>query len=272
MRSLFQGYGALFREIAFLPNDGSYLRLPASLPVLVIICGAIGTVRNLVSVAFGIPRFYSLDLNIVYTMFIWPWHLFVLPGALLHATLHLLRCRNVRIDQVFGLTFHLQALHLAVPFFDWVGWRLNVPWGYVLGHGFYYTDWQTNKGYGIEGFINNGWYMNMLIMSLGIVLAWLVAGYTVPKVLRQRLRLGWTPIVIALAVTWTAILIPAYFIWPAFNTLLERGLSFVASLLPFIHAPHRTMWGYGSYFGLTALLATWYLVGQRRRERAVLAS
>lgn len=253
MKRFLNGYWALVREAARLPNDGSFLSVPAGLPALVLVCGTIGLARNALSAGLGILPFYSYRPDILWTMFMWPAHLFLFPSALLHAQLRLMGNRAVSAESVFALAFYLQIVHLIVPLFDWLGLRLGIPWGFVLG----------------ENIVTTDWYVNRLVMTLGIIVAWIVTGYMVAKAMKQRLGVNWLAVVLSSIVTFVVILIPTYFVWPTFNTLFNRtfGLLVLDPMDPRLQVPRQIYWGYGTYFASTALIGAFYFLRQRRLER-----
>lgn len=271
MKKILRGYASFFREMLNRENDASFLSLPASLWVLIAVCAVIGLVRNALSIWFdsaerlysydpgvlwllGIrPKFYSFDPDVVWVMFNFPIQLFLFPAALLHWQLHRLGYRRIEAAMVFGLSFHLQVLHLIVPFFDWLGFQMGLPWQYTLG---------THK-------IATPWYINFMVMTPGIILAWWLTGYMVVKVLRQRLGVSWPVVILTSATTFLVILLPTYFFFPTFNTLFAQAFGAWTwdPLDPRLKYPILIHWGYGTYFALTALLGLLYYLWQRHKAR-----
>ena len=252
MKSLLNGYASLFREMVFLKGDSAFFKLPANLPLLVIICGIIGLTRNALQVGLNTPIFYSFTPDILWTMFFWPIHLFLFPSMLLHGLLRLMGYQRISIESVFGLTFYLQILHILVPFFDWLGFAIGLPWMYELGVPAKSTDL----------------YINYLVMTPGIIVAWIITGYMVAKVLKQNLKVAWPTITMTSVITFSLILIPIYFIWPTFNTLFNQifGILVWDNNDPRLNVPRQIQWGYGTYMALTSILGMVYFLWQRRKE------
>ena len=246
-----------------LPNDASFLSLPASFGVLIVICGIIGLLRNVQHVAidnasvrlyspdpavlwrWGIrPKFYSLDPDLLWTMFNFPTYLFLVPSALLHWQLHLLGYRRVNAAAIFGLSFHLQILHLIVPFFDWLGFRMGLPWAYTFG---------AHK-------VATAWYLNYAVMTPGILVAWWLTAYMVVKVLKRRLEIRWPAVILTSLTTFFFIFFSVYLFFPTYNTLFARafGVWTWNPNDPRLGYPILINWGYGTYFALTALLGLVY--------------
>jgi hypothetical protein len=253
-----------------LRNDASFLSLPAKLGTLIIICAIIGLLRNAFSVGFdsfrtfynsdpailwllGIrPKFYSFDPDILWTMFNFPIQLFLFPSALLYWQLRLMGYHNVDAETIFGLSFNLQVLHLIIPFLDWIGFAMGMPWAYTIG---------THK-------VATEWYINYLVMSPGIIVAWSLTGYMVAKVLRQRFKIPWSAVLFTSLTTFLVILMPTYFFFPTFNTLFARAFGVLTwdPQDPRLNYPILVHWGYGTYFAVTALFGFVYLCYVRRRN------
>lgn len=253
MKEWLKGYTALLREMAWLRNDGAFLSLPGRWVTLVLVCGIIGLVRNALSVELHVLSFYRFEPDILWTMFVWPVHLWLFPGALLHAQLRRMGYPKISLEAIFGLTFYLQILHLIIPIFDWLGFRLGMPWMYEL----------------VQPPANTDWYSNFLVMTPGIILAWLITAYLTPKVLNQRLGIHWLTVAVTSSLTFIVILIPTYFVWPTFNTLFNRafGLWVLNPLDHRLQVPRQIYWGYGTYFAVTALLGAGYFWWQRLKAR-----
>jgi len=254
VNKVFRGYIALIREALGLHNDGSFLLLPAGPLVLILICGIIGSLRNVLSVSLDVlPGFYSFYPDILWTMFNFPVHLFLFPGALLHVQLQRLGFQNVRVEAIYGLSFYLQIIHLIVPLLDWLGYHLGMPWAYTLGTEIVRTSWYTNRVY----------------MTPGIIIGWWITGYIVARVLRQRLAIGWSAIILISLTTFLVIFLPTYVFFTGLNTLFNRtfGLWFWNPQNYMFDSPSWFLqWGNGTYFALTAIIGTAYYAWQRKRE------
>lgn len=255
MKRLLHGYASLFREMVFLKDDSALLTLPVNLPLLIIICGIIGLTRNALQVGLNTPVFYSFTPDILWTMFFWPIHLFLFPSMLLHALLRLIGYKRIRVESIYSLAFYLQILHLLVPVFDWLGFAIGLPWMYELGVPAKSTDF----------------YINYLVMTPGIIVAWLITGYMVAKVLKQHLKIIWPGLTMACAITFSFILIPIYFIWPTFNTLFNQifGILVWDITDPRLNVPRQIQWGYGTYMATTSILGLYYFLRQYRQERTI---
>jgi hypothetical protein len=269
VKGILRGYASLMRELLGLRNDASFLSLPARLTLLIVVCSVIGLLRNALSVALddssrlysydpgvlwllGIrPKFYSFDPDIVWVMLNFPVQLFLFPAALLHWQLQALGYRRVETATIFALSFNLQVLHLIVPFFDWLGFKMGMPWQYTIG----------------DHKVATQWYINFLVMSPGIILAWLLTAYIVAKVLRQRLGIRWPAVILTSLTTFVVILMPTYFFFPTFNTLFARAFGVLTwnPEDPRIKYPILIQWGYGTYFALTALLGLIYYLKRRSK-------
>jgi hypothetical protein len=254
VKKILKGYTSLVREMLNLPNDASFLSLPAGLWVLIVFCGIIGLVRNAISVIFKAPGFYSFEPDILWTMLTFPVNLFLFPGALLYWQLQLLGYRDLNVNSIFGLSFHLQMIHLIVPFIDLIGFGLGMPPYYVIGSRAIATEW----------------YTNLLYMTPGIIIGWWVTAYTVARVFKRRLGIGWFAILFTSLTTFVVILIPTYIIFPALNTIFSRMFG------PWLWSPLKYLamtpkwfpfWGNGTYFALTALFGVAYYLRQQRHEK-----
>lgn len=254
MRKILKGCISLVREMLNLPNDASFLSLPVRLSVLVAICGLIGLVRNALSTGLDVlPGFYSFHPDILWTMFNFPIHLFLFPGALLHWQLQLLGYRDVRVETIFGLSFHLQIIHLIIPFLDWLGYHLGMPWAYTIG-----TD-----------IVRTSWYTNRVYMTPGIIVGWWITAYMVAKVLRKRLGVGWFAVIFTSLTTFLVIFFPTYVFFTALNTLFNRafGLWFWDPQNYMFDSPSWFLqWGNGMYFALTALLGLVYYLRRLSKD------
>jgi hypothetical protein len=247
VKRIFSGYVSLFREALGIPNDGSFLVPPANPIVLILICGIIGLIRDVLSIALRAPAFYSFQGDILLTSFAFPVQLCLLPGALLDWQLRKLGYRDLAADSIFGLSFYLQALHLIIPFVDAAGFALGIPPEYEL----------------FANSIRSEWYTNVLHMSPGILFGWWVTAYVTAKVLRKRLGIRWPAMLLAGATTYAAILIPTYFVFPALNTVFSRTFGpYLWNPLDylFVHPKWYPFWGYGWYFTLSAVPGLIYYV------------
>lgn len=254
MKGLLGGYASLIREMFGLPNDASFLSLPARLAVLIAICGIIGLLRNALSAGLNVlPGFYSFHPDILWTMFIFPMHLFLFPAALLHWQLHLLGFRHVDAVSIFGLSFHLQIVHLIIPFLDWLGYHLGMPWSYVIG----------------PQVVRTRWYTNDIYMTPGIIIGWWITAYIVVKVLRRRLGIRWWAAILTSLTTFLVVLIPTYFLFTALNTMFNSTfglLLWYPQDYPYNSPSWFLHWGNGMYFALTGLLG---LVYHLKRQSSV---
>ncbi len=255
MKKILKGYTSLIREMLNMQNDDSFLSLPAGLAALIVICGTIGLLRNALSVGLDVlPGFYSFHLDILWAMFSGPVHLFLFAAALLHWQLHLLGYRRVRVETIFALSFHLQILHLIVPFLDWLGHRLGMPWSYIIG----------------THVVRTKWYTNDIYMTPGIIFGWWITAYVVAKVLRQRLEIRWSAVILASLTTFLVIFIPVYVIFTTFNTLFNSTFGLLLWYPQDYLADSPTwflQWGNGTYLALTALLGLVYFIRRRLHER-----
>ncbi len=254
MKKILKGYRSLFREMLNISNDASFLSPPANLIFLIAICGIIGLLRNSFSIWLHVlPGFYSFHPDMIWTMFIFPVQLCLFPSALLHWLLQLMGYRQFDVKSIYGLSFHLQILHLIIPFLDWLGYRLGMPWAYTLG-----TD-----------IIRTHWYTNLLHFTPGVIVGWWITGYMIAKVLRVHFGIHWWPLVLASLTTFLVILVPTYFLFPTFNTLFNKAFGlwywypqdyFVDSPTWFLH------WGYGTYFGITSVIGLVYYLKRRSED------
>jgi len=172
---------------------------------------------------------------------------------ILHALLYRVgRQKKIGVESVFALSFHLQILHLLVPFVDWLGFAFGLPWMYELGIPAKTTDS----------------YSNFLVMTPGIIIVWIITGYMVAKVIKQGFDITWPNIIMASLTTFLFILIPIYIIWPTFNTLFNQafGLLVWDPQDPRVAVPRQIQWGYGTYMALTSILGLIYLSWRRRLE------
>jgi len=253
VKRLLGGYASLIREMLGLPNDASFLSLPARLAVLIAICGIIGLLRNALSAGLNVlPGFYSFHPDMIWTMFIFPIHLFLFPAALLHWLLCLLGYHNVQVEAVFALSFHLQILHLVIPFLDWLGYHLGMPWSYVIG----------------TQVVRTRWYTNDIYMTPGIIIGWWITAYVVARVLRKRLGIRWWAVILTSLTTFLVILFPTYFLFTAFNTLFNRTfglLLWYPQDFPYNSPSWFLFWGYGMYFAVTGLLGLLYYLRNRSK-------
>jgi hypothetical protein len=255
VKKILNGYVSLFREMLNLQNDASFLSPTAGLVTLIAICGGIGLVRNMASTYLQIlPGFYNFQPDILWTMFNFPIHLWLFGGMLLHWQLRLLGYRDLNVVSIFALAFHLQILHLIVPFLDWVGYyRLGMPWEYILG----------------PHPIANEWYTNIMYYTPGIIVGWWITAYATARTLRLRLEISWFAIILASFSTFIIMAIPKDIIFPTTNTLFNRAFG------PWLWSPLKYLtvfpkwfpfWGYGTYYALSWIFGLVYYLRYRSRN------
>ena len=256
MKKILDGYISLIREMLGLRNNALFLSFPASVTVLILVCGLIGLVRNAMSTAWNVlPGYYSFLPDILWTMFNFPIFLFLFPGALLHWLLHRFGYRDVRLEAVFALSFYLQLIHLIVPFIDWLGYRLGMPWAYTLG-----TD-----------IVRTSWYTNRIYMTPGSIVGWWITAYIVTKVFHQRMGVRWLAAILASLTTFLAIFFPTYMFFTGLNTIFNRtfGLWFWDPQNYMFDSPSWFLqWGSGTYFALAALLGLIYYLKHLSKDNA----
>jgi hypothetical protein len=256
VKGLLGGYGSLIREMLGLRNDTSFLSLTARIPLLIAICGLIGLVRNALSTWLHVlPGCYSFHADILWAMFNFPVHLFLFPSALLHWQLQRLGYRHVRAETVFGLSFYLQILHLVIPFLDWLGYRLGMPWSYVIG----------------THVVRTRWYTNDIYMTPGIIIGWWITAFVVARVLTRRLEIRWWAVILTSLTTFLAILIPTYALFTALNTLFNRTFGLLLwnpQDYPYNSPSWFLHWGNGTYLALTAMLGLVYFLRHRSKGNA----
>jgi hypothetical protein len=244
MNKLIYFYKSIILEIFCRKNDKNFLQLPFPFFKLLLICGCIGLLRNDLEIIFKIPFFYSFSPDIVFTMFVWPIHLFLFPAMLLHFLLKKMKYDKLPIESIYSLFFSLQIIHLIIPPLDRFGYYIGIPYWYTFGDHVNTTDWSAN----------------LLLMTPGIIAAWIISIYAVVKVLRKYISVCWKDISVIVFVIMTIIFIPTYVVWPTLNTIFNHVFGLWASSFdPRVKIlPVTIFWGYGTYFALTALMGGFY--------------
>ena len=237
-----------------LPNDGSFLVPPSILWSSILILGIIGSIRNVLSIALGAPAFYSFDGDILWTLLLLSCAALPVTGALLDWQLRKLGYRHLAAESIFGLSFYLQGLHLIIPFVDAAGFALGIPPEYEI----------------FANSIRSEWYTNVLHMSPGILFGWWVTAFVTARVLTKRLGISWPAMLLAGATTYTVILVPTYFVFPALNTLFNRAWGpYLWNPLEylFIYPKWFPFWGYAWWFTLSAVPGLIYYVRNSSSEQ-----
>ncbi len=211
------------------------LRIPNNLTGVFVCLIALGLMRNGLEIMLGVDfdgHWFSWAPDILLSMAAYPLFLcfygagWVCVGA---------RCLKARVDPqaVFGVAFYLQFLHLVIPLIDWIGnvW-LKMP--RIL----YLAPYRPHP-----------FYTTIIVMTTGIIVAWLVTARTF-WVLLRTLGLSRLRTVAVLLVAFNAIFWPVYIFFPTFNTVFEW--------LTGMRKASGTFYGYGVFFVLGSLPGLWY--------------
>lgn len=238
---LWVGSGSFLREMACLPNSGEFLEARLPLRASLCILTLIGFARNALEVALGIKvlgKWYSMDVDIVLTMMAFVPHFPFVGSAVIHWTGKKIGA-TVDYDKVFSFLFHLQLIHLSIPFADWAGFKLGVPYIFA-GSGKYYP-----------------WFNVPVYMTLGIIVAWIVAGCLSLKVFLKYLGLKtWQGLFMGFVVL-NALYWPIYHLFPIFLSTFN--------ILTFRTLPITNFYGYAAYF----IIATMIGVSYHRRHGGI---
>lgn len=244
---LVAGQASFWREMARRPAGDAHLRLPAGPFAMLAILAAVGLARDALAVLFGIvgPRgkWYSFDPDIVFSMAFWPAHLLFVGVLLIHGGLRLVGVRNVDRRQLVAAFFHLQILHLSVPFLELVGFSLGLPHRFHIG----------------EGRVMTPYYTNGIAMSLGIIVVWLVAFYAAWTIAFARFRLPKARALPVMGIAWLSMASWTYVFFPTLNTVFDAVFALPAS-------KPQSYWGYGVFFALTTFAGVAYCFAGRADE------
>ena len=241
-------YGELFRVFFGRKNSQSFLVLDRTLWQLLLILGGIGTLRNLLEVHFGItytPKWYSLDADIFFVMFVFPIHL-CFWGAVIITLFARLFNRQIPFLPLVAFLYYLQILHLLVPIIDRMGARLHFPQLFLI----FGTD------------LVSPYFCFPLPMTLGIMVIWSLSAYLTLKILHRTFQI---PLLQTLAIgvlAFITLYLPIYHLWPTWNTIFAMATGAPPEHFLIKSAEFKTVeqpfWGYGFYFLLTGLIGIHY--------------
>lgn len=247
--NLYQGYFSILKYIFTGRNDGKFLKLNFGLPFMLIVLMAIGFARNLLAVLFEIrltfngifPGFYSMRPDIVFTMTIFPVYLCFFGSLILSLFLRVFS--KQRYDkEILSLCFHLQVLHLLVPFLDIINLKLDIP-------------------YYVQIFPQSALLFliaHLIVMTVGIIVVWMLSGVAVIRFLKDLFQIPPLKFFLILFLTFNLLFWPIYLIFPLsnylFNTLfLTEGVDAL-----FMRGTYDLFYGYATFFLLLAISGIFY--------------
>lgn len=231
-----KGYPDLVREIFFLKNNKNFFKLKLSIFSIILILGGIGFLRNALHVFLGItqtPEWHSFNPDIVFTMFVFPIYLCFFSAFILHFLSEWIG-EKIPYNKLFSFAFYLQFLHLIVPFLDYIGFQLQLPWFFPLALP------------AIQGY-----FFPVLVFTLGITVIWLVTGYLTSKVFIKYFKIKKIETALILTTCFIFLYLPIYHLWPAFNTV------FNFFFIPGPVSP-KFFYGYGAFFVICSFIGIWY--------------
>jgi len=240
LHKLSSGYTAMIREILCLKNENEFLELKLNPWLAFSILGIIGLLRTVLEVLLGItvhPKWYTLEYDVFFTMFFFVTHFCFWGALIIHVTSKLFKY-DIHYHKIFSYIFCLQILQLLVPFFDWVGLELNIPYLFNV------------VPYHVGPF-----FSTPIAMSLGIIFVWTVAAYITLKVFMKQFKLSLLRSIIVGLICFNILYWPIYHLWPTFDTIFDM---ITTNMLP-----RGTVMGYGTFFMLSSLIGIYYYSSQR---------
>lgn len=215
--------------------------------IFIFLLGFIGLVRNALEVAFGIhanQKWYSFDLDINLTMFIFPIYLCFFGSFILHFLSKKLG-ESPPYKKIFSYTLYLQLLHLVIPFLDFLGVRLRIPFLFVMPFPY------------IESY-----FTPALTMSFGIVFAWILTAFTMAFAFIKVFKTKICKSIIILTISFATIYFPTYHLFPTFNTF------FNSVFLPDLHWS-KSFYGYAVFFFICSLIGIRYFLINTKKARQI---
>jgi hypothetical protein len=249
-------------------NDYGFLG-PMGIFSAFIILGLIGIVRNLLEILFGIfitTKWFSLNPDILFSMFFFPTFLCFFGAFLIHATTGMFATK-VPYKDIIYITFCLQMLHLVIPFMDTLNAAFGIPWFWHITDSFM-----------------NAYFTNTLNATVGIIFAWIASGVVIFYIFVKRFGVGPLRALLVIFVVFNILYWPIYHIFPSFNTVFDvitgntfnqfyyrlgsgyynPGTNFLLTLPDPYNANY---FGYGFFFMICSLIGVVYYNKQMKQTR-----
>ncbi len=227
-------------ERKFLSSNNLFLTI--------LVLGLIGIARNTEEVILGItlnPKWYSLEPDVLFTMFSFPIYLCFFTAFIFYS-LSRIMTPSLSYKRIFNCCFNLQLLHLVIPIFDFIGLKLNIHYSFYIF-----------KSIALDNF----YFFPALIMTLGIIIAWLVALLLVSLAFFRKLT-NWR-FWLVLSIVFSTLYWPIYHLFPLFDHLTNKIICRILPIGPL--SCQSLVIGYGMFFAVSASIGVFYFVLQKRK-------
>ena len=249
LKTLGQGYLSIIKELFSIKNKQEYFILKLNPFWMLLILGAVGVLRNVMEVLFNIKflynpadKWYSMDGDILFTMFFFPVSLCFFGAFVIHI---IFRAFNLKIPylKLVSFAFYLQILQLIVPFFDIIALRYQIKHSFILPEFLHFYPY----------------FAFAIAISLGIIVVWVLTMYMMVKVFVKHFNQNLFVTIGGLLIAYLILFIPIYYIFPIFNI----GFNLIAGIEA---DPFNLFWGYGVFFMISGLFGMWYYRIQIRKK------
>ncbi len=249
--NLLQGYFSVFKYIFTGRNDGKFLQLNYGLSFVLLVLVIIGFARNFLAVILGVrvayhelvAPFYLMRPDIVFTMMVGPLYFCFFGALALGLLLRLFKAQR-RDKEILGLCFHLQIIHLLVPFLEVINMRFNIP-PYI----------PVFPAESLQFLV-----APVAFMTIGIIAAWLLSGVAVIRFLKDVFCIRPFKIFLIAFITFNLFLWPVYMVFGFFANyvfnylfLAERVEEIDDFMGGFVMGSYDIFYGYAIFFLLLAI-------------------
>lgn len=201
----------------------------------ILILGLIGLLRNTLEVLLRVnihEKWWAFDLDVVFTTVFFVIHFCFFGSFVLHLLLKIFK-GNIPYSRIFSFLFSLQFIHLAIPFIDKIGLILGVPYIFKILPEY-----------------NTPFFLSWTVMTLGIIVAWLIAGYLTLRLLVRELKVALWKSIVIIILLFNFFYWPTYHFYHTFNTLFDLVTHNLFS-------PGNVI-GYGFYFMIASFVGIYY--------------
>jgi len=201
----------------------------------IFILSLIGLLRNILEVFFEInihEKWWAFDFDVIFTTVFFVIHFCFFGSFLFHLVLKVLK-EKVPYSRIFSFLFNLQFIHLIIPFIDKVGLILGVPYIFKI---------LPDR--------NTPFFLSWTVMTLGIIVAWLIAGFLTLRLLVRDFKVSFLKSVLIIIFLFNFFYWPTYHFYHTFNTLFD--------LITYNLFPQGNIFGYGFYFMTVSLFGIYY--------------
>jgi len=215
----------------------------------------IGLLRLFFEVILGIDlngKWYSFDSDILFVMSVFAIYLCFFLSMCAHLLLKLFKIK-VDFKKLFALFFFAQILHLVIPFLDFVGFNLGIPWTFqpYLNTGCCDLNPFTHVTNPLQLVIVLTpllfLFMSPVLITMGITFSWLIIGLIFNRFMFKTLKVGLSKRLLITLILFHIIYWPIYKLFFIFDQLF--------SLITRITNTH---YGYGFYFLVCGIIGIVY--------------